>query len=258
MVRWWGSRYGIAPDEQRELDWSPPRRSSRGLLDGSLTALDVWSAHELPEHQPPWHRGSRGRPGRRPPAPGVPPPRRRRTSRVSAAQPAPATPGRRSPARAGRRPPLVRAHPRPRRPAPVRRRGGGRLLEAWRPLQRRLHPARHARARDGRARPAGGAGLPVGPRDRLRARGRPLPDRLHLRPVRPAGGRAAGGRQLLREFELAWRRELEPEGWVAISFERFEPGRESVEFLTRVADTWLFRPPSGAPWWEQPYPRGTS
>jgi hypothetical protein len=60
------------------------------------------------------------------------------------------------------------------------------------------------------------------------------------------------------EFELAWRRELEPEGWVAISFERFEPGRESVEFLTRVADTWLFRPPSGAPWWEQPYPRGTS
>jgi hypothetical protein len=58
------------------------------------------------------------------------------------------------------------------------------------------------------------------------------------------------------EFELAWRRVLDPDGWVAISFERFEPGRESVEFLTRVTDTWLFRPPNGAPWWEQPYPRG--
>jgi hypothetical protein len=49
---------------------------------------------------------------------------------------------------------------------------------------------------------------------------------------------------------------LDPDGWVAISFERFEPGRKSVEFLTRVTDTWLFRPPSGAPWWEQPYPKG--
>jgi hypothetical protein len=58
------------------------------------------------------------------------------------------------------------------------------------------------------------------------------------------------------EFELAWRRVLDPNAWVAISFERFEPGRESVEFLTRVTDAWLFRPPSGAAWWEQPYPSG--
>jgi hypothetical protein len=59
------------------------------------------------------------------------------------------------------------------------------------------------------------------------------------------------------EFELAWRRALDPDAWVAISFERFEPGRQSVEFLTKVTDTWLFRPPGGAPWWEQPYPQGT-
>jgi hypothetical protein len=59
------------------------------------------------------------------------------------------------------------------------------------------------------------------------------------------------------EFELAWRRPLDPDAWVAISFERFEPGRQSVEFLTRVTDAWLFRPPSGVPWWEQPYPQGT-
>jgi hypothetical protein len=60
------------------------------------------------------------------------------------------------------------------------------------------------------------------------------------------------------EFELAWRHALEPNAWVAISFERFEPGRRSVEFLTRVTDAWLFRPPSGVPWWEQPYPKGAS
>jgi hypothetical protein len=59
------------------------------------------------------------------------------------------------------------------------------------------------------------------------------------------------------EFELAWRRALDPDAWVAISFERFEPGRQSVEFLTKVTDTWLFRPPGGAPWWERPYPQGT-
>jgi hypothetical protein len=60
------------------------------------------------------------------------------------------------------------------------------------------------------------------------------------------------------EFELAWRHELEPNAWVAISFERFAPGRRSVEFLTKVTDAWLFRPPSGLPWWEQPYPKGAS
>jgi hypothetical protein len=60
------------------------------------------------------------------------------------------------------------------------------------------------------------------------------------------------------EFELAWRHELEPDAWVAISFERFEPGRQSVEFLAKVTDAWLFRPPSGRPWWERPYPKGAS
>ena len=70
----------------------------------------------------------------------------------------------------------------------------------------------------------------------------------------PSGQRM--GAHFYGEFELAWRRELDADAWVAISFERFEPGRESVEFLTRVTDAWLFRPPSGAPWWEQPYPKG--
>lgn len=60
------------------------------------------------------------------------------------------------------------------------------------------------------------------------------------------------------EFELAWRHELDPDAWVAIGFERFEPGRESVEFLTKVTDAWLFRPPSGLPWWERPYPTGAT
>ncbi|SRR6266545_1615015 len=69
-------------------------------------------------------------------------------------------------------------------------------------------------------------------------------------PGQPVGANYFG------EFELAWRHELEPDAWAAISFERFEPGRRSVEFLTRVSIDWLFRPPSGAAWWEEPYPKG--
>lgn len=66
------------------------------------------------------------------------------------------------------------------------------------------------------------------------------------------------GADFYGEFELAWRHELDPDAWVAISFERFEPGRESVEFLTKVTDAWLFRPPNGVPWWETPYPKGAT
>ena len=73
----------------------------------------------------------------------------------------------------------------------------------------------------------------------------------------PEAGRPFGA-DFYGEFELAWRHELDPDAWLAISFERFEPGRRSVEFLTRVTDAWLFRPPSGLPWWERPYPKGAS
>ncbi len=51
------------------------------------------------------------------------------------------------------------------------------------------------------------------------------------------------------EHQLAWTQPLIPGAWVALSFDRFDPGALSTAFVMQVTDDWLFDPP------QQPGPK---